>query len=357
MPKLASTTFDFNTKPDLVVADVYEATPASIPLNGVVEILSGKVNTVVTNLQSLTSQQSLIGIANDFITGKAKNRDYLVSRLKEATGGTFSDIDGLKNQLIDQALTDIGFSSQGKALIAGLAGVPGSPDPLKTFLEINPRLKIIHDGVEYVKNSKDYKIEDFQTAFKVLGNITGNLEIAKAVDMEARFAAVSSLITISSSLGVPFILDEVKGALSPEETKEAFAQALPAAAKASNIPMVNQIVDEIKPGMALVVKPLLIEFVLANFSVLDAPNGVDLGHANELVAALNKINPNWNKIDRGGVLTTNAGIYASCSADAYKAFLLLPEHRFLAQVPRRYRKLNNMDSLTQSFPRSLVNSK
>ena len=350
MPKVASTTFDLQTKVDLLVADVYETVPKTEPLNAIPLNIGGTVDQVINNIQGLITEQGIYRLADDIRSGARLDKDYLLGRLKEATGGTFSDINSLKNQVLDQALNRLGFNPDGKALVNGLIGVPGSPDPKDAFFKLNPRLKVIYDGVEYLRNTDEYNIEDYQTAFKVLGNITGNAEIAQIVDMEAKFSAVNSLLRVATNLNVPFLLDEALGNLPQDEKTQVLKDALPVAAQASNLPMVNQIVTEIKPGAALASKPELIEFLLANFRVLNSTNGVNLSHAVELVNTLNAIKPNWNKVDRNGELVINGAVYYNVSDDAFRALTLLDEHRTWVQLPRKYGTLKNRDSLRIAFP-------
>lgn len=354
MPKVAQTTFELKAQQEVLVADVYNEVPESAPFSAASPTLNGALNSVIDGIKGLVDTEGEVRqLTLDVISGKFKDSTALKKRLTDATGGVFSDINAIKNNVMDQALSKIGFNDLGKNLIKGLAGVPGSPDPLNTFLELNPRLKIIHDGVEYVRNSDDYKIDDFQTAFKVLGNITGNPEIAKVVDLEAKFSAVNSLIGIATQLKVPFLLDELKNVLSEDEYTEASRNSLIQVAKNSDLISVNKIVDEIKPGMTLATKPDLIEYLLANFRVIDPSKGIGLEHANELVQTLDRIKPDWDKIKRRGVLVKNVGIYAGCSEDAFTALKLLPDHGFAVQIARLYAKQSNIQSLRNSFPRAI----
>lgn len=354
MPKIAQTTFELKAQQEVLVADVYQKTPESKPANAATPTISDSLNSVIDNIRGLVDTDTdLRQLTNDVINGKFRDKDYLKKRLTDATGGLFSDIDAIKNSVMDQALNKIGFNDLGKNLVKGLAGVPGSPDPLNTFLELNPRLKIIHDGVEYVRNSDDYRIDDFQTAFKVLGNITGNPEIAKVVDLEAKFSTVNSLISVATKLKVPFLLDELKTVLSEDEYDEVSRKSLVEVAKNSDLPSVNKIVDQIKPGMSLATKPDLIEYLLANFRVIDPSKGIGLEHANELVDTLNRIKPNWDKMERNGVMVVNGSVFTNASEDAVTALKLLPEYQFSVMISKLFVLQSNIQSLRNNFPKAI----
>lgn len=384
--KIASTVFKSGPDDTVAAVDVYRAKTAETVNaakaavsetvgNGVTAVKEAVTGTVTNafndakkNITDTFSIGNLTKTLKDTIINGELDKDKIkegllkniptkadaVGRLKDIIGGplnTISNLENLKTSLVTNLLGSIGFTDNPEALAKGLLGLPGGTDPINVLLDGNPNLKMVYGGVKF---AKDIKNMDDAKALATLANaISGDSQLAKALDMQGEFNMLGNFLTLASVVKANDAVDTVDDRLeTPEEKERFFITTVDTAVENSNIYLLKRAIQYSGSDKVLAKKPDTIESLLSNYELPDetkAPRQQDL---DDLLEVLVLLNPDWDKYSRNGVLVTDLGVFASAGEPAKSVFNLNAVYREYYMFLEAYPSEDLMALAKRNYPRT-----
>lgn len=388
-PKIASTIFKSGpTDQTAVVADVYKAKTAETLNaakaavsetvgNGVTavneitkEVVTGSFDTIKQNVAETFYIGNLAKTAKDAIingeldVGKVKEgllknllptKEDALQRLKDAVGlpNAITDIESLKTELATNLLGSMGFTNDPEALAKGLLGLPGSTDPINVILADNPRLKVIYDGAEFIRNNKDVKTGKGMAA--LINGIAGNTELAKALDMEAQFNVLGKMVNLASEWDLPGVYDRVDAALTQMRERQAFYLGqIDTALSYSDLPLLNKIMDVNSPAIVMRTQPKAISLLLKNYRLPDEITIPTIDHFNELNDTLNRLDGMWRMYYRNGTWVSNLEVFTLASPMAFQVLALSGLFITELMMVRSYPSVDLLALAKSNFPKTVI---
>lgn len=337
---------------DIVVVDVYKEQPPSTVINRITEdakssigtaaesikdLAKGSVNDAIDSIKSaLDNPKELVNdlIKGDFekiLGGSIPTKEEALSMLKGIAGdalGSIGNLETLKQDFLTDVLSSVGFKSNAKELAAGLLGVPGSVDPIKSLLGVNPKFKVIYDGVEFVKNKGDAKSAG--EIANLLSGVLGNGELAKVLNVESQFAFMNTALTKSFKLGIPGIADTMmNSATTPEEKASLALNLANGAFKNSRLDTITTIVNNVSKDRLESENPNAVKQILKGFNLVledGSPNGQVL-NSGDFLGVLDTVKSDWSVYTRNGQPIVDLNFYLEASRDSIALLQADPVHR------------------------------
>lgn len=358
MAKVAKTTFQTGPTDKVAVADVYADVQQTTALNVLpVKVSNGVMDIVNNALGKITGavKPSLFGNAlSDVLAGKSLKKTEAFTKLTGAITGIKSGFEGDLNQLKSSVLTDVlgsvGFISNPKAIADGILGLPGGK-PLKSITLKNvPNLKVILNGVETVRNFKNP--DGMASALNMLGQITGNSELGKVLDLEANFAVANGLMKTLGDRQIPGIVDALIDRFgNDKKSKAAFAKhTLPVVTKTGDLAAINAVLNNVEPAAVIAIQPLSTTDIVSNLQLPPEKFSVDVAFAQSLVDTLTKVDPKWNEAKQGTGPAVDLTIYQKANAIASDCFMLLPAHQVAMSIAIYYNTDSAISMARERYP-------
>lgn len=359
--KIASTVFKSGPDDQVAAVDVYRAKTAET-INAAKAAVSETVgngvtavNEVVTNTVTSSFENAKKNITDTFsisnLTDTVKNaiidgeldkdkiklgllkniptKDSLISQLKDTIGGplnTIANLENLKTDLVTNLLGGLGFTDNPEALAKGLLGLPGGTDPINVLVNGNPNLKMIYGGVKFAKNIKN--MDDAKALATLANAISGDSQLAKALNMEGEFNMLGNFLTLASVVKTNSAVDTVDERLETVEEKERFFIAtVDTSVDNSNIYLLKRAIQYSGSDKVLAKYPDTVTGLLHNYQLPDEtklPRQVDY---DELLDVLNMLTENWYKYNRHDSLVIDLGVFTACSTDARNVLSMNAEYK------------------------------
>lgn len=277
------------------------------------------------------------GIASDLldmVVDKSKSwalsKDGLAGRIVDTLGGRMSALNGLSDRFKETLTNGLGL-------------------PEDTFSIAKVAIGEAISRIDTRGNS------DVRNVLNLIGQVTGNSSISQYFDVGSTAALMSGLMREAIVLGVDgavkALVDSADG-----ENREAALIALEAniitAFENSDLDTIGEMIDLLGVNRVLSVIPDGVTVLLANY---EFPLGIQLTNyateRNELLAVIERINPNWDKAERGGELISNLTPFATMSEDARTLFLRSDQHMVHTLVAKTFDKpVNVTEGLKAAYP-------
>ncbi len=253
-----------------------------------------------------------------------------------------------------EILRNLGYPEDVDILVNGAFGIPGA-QPMENFIAArNPRVRaLLADGS--FKKLIDGDFESAQDLAKLLGGVAGSEAIVKVFSGSAQFAIFSSIVNSARALNMPEIYDTIRQQIKDDEDRREFLlQGASQAANAGDIAYLKLVIDESSIGRLKTIVPDIIPQLLAGYSRRSADSPVDA--FSETLSFLNRIDPNWSRIQVRGVWHKNLGVLFSASNDALDALKLIPEYRTVATIASdgKHREESALVIFKERYPKSTL---
>lgn len=310
--KIAETTFITKADSGLAAVDIYgdidkEAKSPGGQTSGLgggirTPNIAGEINKITEDLtkalQGTGSFEDTIGRVNDIL----KNKDKLVDNLKDA----------VSNDL----LTHIGLGAQAGTITDILAGRKDPSDLLGVVAATNPQMKIVVSGVEKILDAKD--IGTANGIASLLGELTGNTELAKVFDLAPEFLIYSTLLDDMTKLRIPELIDLVFDEVDESQKSKLMTASIPRVAKRSDLLTLEKISDYVGRYALQSTHPDIIKDLLANYKTVsgELPTAEEITH---LKGVLDNIDETWWSYNRDGKEIPDLGVLSNLSEHAHFA--------------------------------------
>lgn len=348
LDSLAPTSFETGPKDEAAVVDVYEKVDVSEPINRITEtkpsalsnltnLAKDAISTATDNLKNLTDPNFIpkeiakIKRGESILDGIPLSKDEALDALKKLAtngiGGVVS-LETLKGDLLTDVLGSLGFKDNAAELAAGILGLPGSTSPIETLAGTNPTLKMLYDQAEYIRDIGDVKNASGVAA--LLGSLSGNTELAKAINMQDSFALINTAVSKAYKYNIPGIADKfLTAAGSPEERRGLALSLAKSAFPGAHLDTIQSILQVLDVDILKADQPMVIPNLLNGYRInADDPYSVNINNlATELINTLTAIDVNWNKYNKNGTYILDLSIYKHASDDARRVLSTIEEHR------------------------------
>lgn len=294
--QIAETRFITKSSSGLAAVDVYGKSPDKTPINsgGTVGI-GGGFNTPVT---AGKINELVKGLTDALNKTKGQPIDKVLAAVKQVAGNKKALIEGFKNTLVTDALTNIGFGKNAKEIAGVLIGDRDPTNLLAAFGKTNPEMGIVVNGIQTIVNAKD--LDSAKGIGVLLGQLTGNSALVKVLDLQPETLLLKSLLDDATKLRVPALIDAILDSTKDNQDKiKLLVLSSPRAAQNSDLETLKKTMDEIGDTNTLNTHPTLVSDILRNYRTLsgDAPTEAD---SVELQDVLNRLKPEWWLTTRNG---------------------------------------------------------
>lgn len=380
MSNISPTSFVTGPKDEVAATDIYEKVDISKPINRITETIKGTAGDAVAeasevakgvvdsakdSLKSLTDPRNIVKaikageIDKSLLKGLPTSKEEALGLIKgigDKAIGNINALQNLKGEFLTDILTAVGFKENAGELAKGILGLPGSTTPINTLLNSNPKLKIIYDGAEFIRDNKD---KDTATGVaSMLNAITGNSELAKVIDMETQFSVINNVLQKSYEYNIPGIADAfIDGAPTNKEKAQIALNISKVAFPNANLQQIQLILNNAPPEQILAQYPTCINDLLSNYKLPIPEDGetIDLpAKYTELLAVLNSTDPNWNQVLRNGTYIDNLDPYMNCSEDARKVLSTDTMHRTLLLIASNYNVVDLVADAKKAYPKAAI---
>lgn len=233
------------------------------------------------------------------------NQDNYSKRVKDATpGDVYRDLD-------QDTKTDLA------SMMAASAGSTASRDDIKLLI----------GGTESSISPENFKSAGgFAT---MLSGLSGGLTQVEYKDIGAKAALVASIVDKAIALGIPNVIDKIITQIGDKKReRELMVSRLRQWAMISDIKTLNKVVDIIGVHAALEREPRLLEILVGGYTYSQNYDEVVNYQEKytELVTFLDRMNPNWEKGQRNGLVVSSIKLYVIASDEARTLFRLNQRH-------------------------------
>lgn len=330
---LSSTIFQNNAQSAVLVEDAYKVSTKETR-NSMYDSVKGVYADAVSGIYSNKgSATTLIGLIKQSQTGNISRADML-SRALGAMGTSLPSLLGTLGGTIKNKISDV-------------AGDMIGPDAAKTVDVIYNNLGTLVK-VASVGNAEDLA--------KFVSELTGRSDLMQLINIEAESAIISAMATELMSFGIPGIVDDlIESSQSPQVSANAWAYISTDAINGSDLVTVNKVIDKIGLAAFIERNPDAVNMLLQMFffGTNDTPDTYVAKRA-ELLATLVRINPNWSKYSRNGVMVDNLEPFSLASKDAKTLFYLAEPERSVCLLALSYKKSNVSTVIGDLYPKALV---
>lgn len=330
---LAGTIFQGNSQDAMIVEDAYKIS-TNETRNSIFEASKGIYKDAVKGLfANKNSARELLQLVKDSQNGGV-NKMELLTRGLGAFGTSLPNLLGTIGGTLKNKLGDV-------------AGDLITDDAKRTLL-------FLYDNVEVAVQVAN--IKDAGSLFEFVGELTGNTELAKFIDLEAESALIAGICSELMEFGIPELIDDVIDMTRSSETrKNAWAYISTEAVNGTDLALVSKIIDQIGLVAFLENNPNAINSILSSF-FFGSKDTVETWPTKraELVALLVKIDPYWNKKLRNGSYVANLLPYSVASADAKTLLMLEPEDRTYTLAAKGKVARNVVDVVKEMYPDAYI---
>lgn len=381
MSNISPTSFDTGPKEDAVVTDVYDKVDTSKPLNRITaevkntaltiqddisSVARDAVDSVTDAFKTITDPKEIVkavkagkfdkSLLNGIPTSKEEAMGILKGISDRALGSIVS-LENLKGEFLTDILASIGFKNNAKELANGILGLPGSTSPIEALANTDPKLKIIFNAVETVKNTGDK--ESAAGIASMINAITGNSELAKVLDIESQFAVMNTVMAKSYEYNIPGLADTFMNKATTDVEKRKLAimfgqKAFPNA----NFDTMNTVLNAVEKQSIPALFPKAVPQVLKGYKFLPAQQGSNhtqlMDLANAFIEMLERIDTHWYQYERNGVWITNLEVYKDASEDAVTVLSMIEIHRLNLIVAKLFQTEDMIVATKKLLPKAAI---
>lgn len=381
MSNISPTSFDTGPKEDAVVTDVYDKVDTSKPLNRITaevkntaltiqddisSVARDAVDSVTDAFKTITDPKEIVkavkagkldkSLLNGIPTSKEEAMGILKGISDRALGSIVS-LENLKGEFLTDILASIGFKNNAKELANGILGLPGSTSPIEALANTDPKLKIIFNAVETVKNTGDK--ESAAGIASMINAITGNSELAKVLDIESQFAVMNTVMAKSYEYNIPGLADTFMNKATTDVEKRKLAimfgqKAFPNA----NFDTMNTVLNAVEKQSIPALFPKAVPQVLKGYKFLPAQQGSNhtqlMDLANAFIEMLERIDTHWYQYERNGVWITNLEVYKDASEDAVTVLSMIDIHRLNLIVAKLFQTEDMIVATKKLLPKAAI---
>lgn len=381
MSNISPTSFDTGPKEDAVVTDVYDKVDTSKPLNRITaevkntaltiqddisSVARDAVDSVTDAFKTITDPKEIVkavkagkldkSLLNGIPTSKEEAMGILKGISDRALGSIVS-LENLKGEFLTDILASIGFKNNAKELANGILGLPGSTSPIEALANTDPKLKIIFNAVETVKNTGDK--ESAAGIASMINAITGNSELAKVLDIESQFAVMNTVMAKSYEYNIPGLADTFMNQATTDAEKRKLAimfgqKAFPNA----NFDTMNTVLNAVEKQSIPALFPNAVPQVLKGYKFLPAHWGSNhtqlMDLANAFIEMLERIDTHWYQYERNGVWITNLEVYKDASEDAVTVLSMIEIHRLNLIVAKLFQTEDMIVATKKLLPKAAI---
>lgn len=331
--RLANTIFSGSGKETMLVQDAYKVS-TSEPRNSLFDTVKGIYGDAVSGLYA--NKNSVRELASIIAQAKSGNINK-AEMLERALGAMGTSLPSLLGQL-------------GGTIMNGISGAAGSligPNAAKD-------IGIIYNNAKLLVSVKD--ISNAQDMADFLGELTGNSDLLRVINIEAESSIFAGILTQVVSFGIPGLVDDVVAQIQNEEVKKNALQYLSSSSvNGSDLVMINKIIDTIGITAFLEQNPDGVNRTLSNFffGTLDTPDTYPAKRA-QLIATLVKIDPHWSETLRNSVYVPYLGPFSVASTDAKKLLVMEEPERALTLAAAQFQAAPVRDVIKNLYPDAFI---
>lgn len=282
-------------KDELVVVDVYGGKVPNSPTNLLKSVEKSTNNALAKALVMNKDGASLFRKAADFVlSGKSFNgRDFAKHMLGEVFPNARASIEDLKGELLNTVGASLGLNAE-TAMAAYRATKDGDyNDVLDVLATTNPIARFYVQGREIVKRAED--IEDVSDLFSLAGDIFGNSEIGKVLNLGEEFKVMKSLVDTAISLRVPELADYLIDKVDEKNREKLMRNMVYASATHGDANTIYRYLELINATELYNEEPDILKYFIQNYKFPEE-TGPTKENMDKVLAILDKINPGWNKV-------------------------------------------------------------
>lgn len=359
MSKTIPTTFATGPKDEVAVVDVYTSTAAK-PTNSVVEKVNDTIAASISQVQggvnTTLDAGNITDLANKLQAGEL-TKDEALKKINDATQGALAKLQSLstlKDPIVTNLLTSVGFSDKHVDIIKGALGLPGAADPAKALLDENPKFKVLYNVTEEVRSKGSP--ETAQGAFELLRSITGNSDLATVTHLGDQFAMLGTAMAKLSELQLPELYDSILTKIHDSNDKKRFMLSMTRqlADQGDSIGLTRILDTGVSASAMLHAVPDLISRFLSNYRLPPSVDKPTTAEYTALTTLLTRIDSHWNQLQRNGVWSYNLEIYQVVSSDGKRTLSLNPIHPPLIYYAPIFPKQPVVEILKGYYPRAAI---
>lgn len=323
-----------STKPDdsVVTVDVY-GTPPQQPTNN----LGSSSNIGFDVSDGIFGGKQLGGgsvaglfkqMAKNYAeTGKLDPTDQL-GKVVSSAGIKKTNLIGAGGVVANSILQGFGlYKSPLSVTVDGIIKSAGGDSLEKTLLggydKINLVVKNIKADADDLKGTFN-KLKDLKTLTdlsNIIANISGDNDFLKIGEIGSVLQVMKGINSVAKEFSIPGVIDKLITRFQDDDKKSILIGAASDNNALYDINYVETLGANFNTTTILTQNPILIKEFLARFTPSIENPTTSLELTNRLIAALEGIDPNWDKIKRGNEYVTDLSVFKACGTFARRCFL------------------------------------
>lgn len=363
-PKIASSVVETGPNDEVAAVDAYATTPSAVeeklaPEPSFFDNISSKASEVASNLSD-----SAAGAIDSVSSGEFGVNDALgyIKFDGKDTGLNYDKITGAAKKVGLSALVGNGDASKrvNKAAGQAISSIPGvNPDMVGYAEELLPGLlsgetgELIAASGEYIKIGMDADTSSASGIIAAVKKLTGASAIADYIDQTAFLATAMVYFDEAIRLGIPDILDGLWEDLKNDKRAKArLINSVRSVILRSDIHTLNKIIGWVGAEGVLSRVPDACTLLLAvyRFPRKTKPEEYPAKRA-ELLGVLNKLDVNWSKVQRNGVMIPALKPFLRVSSNAKLLLQLEAGYDVDVMVAKHYPPVDLDQLAFYNFPR------
>lgn len=228
---------------------------------------------------------------------------------------------------------------------SGLGG-PGAP-----INNLMSQVSTVINDVERIRDFSD--VRSARDLVNVMNHLTGGSAIGKLFDLGAETQLLSGVFRDAIESGLPEAIEMLANGnfLHKDAGYYALRNNITIAVEQSELQVVEQMIITLGVDRLLADKPDTIEALIRNyrFPAGTATTDYDAEYL-KLKSVLDKLNPNWGKVKRGGEWLSDLTYFTQASPDALALFYRQPELETVIMISSTYPSMDLVGSIKLKYP-------
>jgi len=214
-------------------------------------------------------------------------------------------------------------------------------------------VKVTMNNQETVVSAKDS--QDSKALSQILSNVTGSNEVIDLFDLHAEVVVIGSLLDKSIELGIPQAAETLLAQIEDSKVRQQVAlNRLKSAAIASEMKTVQTMIDNSGQAAAIAKVPDLVVLLVQYYDWgRNTTRDQYADKRDELIATLNKADPNWYQKRRDGQWVSNLEPFSMASSDALTLFAI-SNYALEATMAPKYPKTHYRTVARKYHPRVIL---
>lgn len=354
---IAATSFESGPDDSAVVVDIY-GTPPQSPTNNLVDSILPMDKQMGSNsLGSVFGKDNAVGkilreVGQRYSTTGSLGINDVIKRFSNLSKLSKAELTNMHSKALGAVLGGFGFYNKDNPVgnaINGILGAVGGQSLEKTLLGGNDSINVLVGNVEKsIDRLRDLNsLSDLST---IVDSISGETGFIKIFNLGDTLAALKGINAVAKEFGIPGSIDRIINKFDDRDKKTVILGVAKDKNALFDIGYVEMLGSTFDTNTILSKNPTIIKDVLTQITATVANPKPTLEMGNRIIAALNQIDPNWDKTYFGGKLLTNLDIFTQANSYVKDCLKLSEQYQVEVAICNEYQVRSKLEIAEENYP-------